>query len=83
MAWTISDTGFKMVLSSYIPSIIETNIDDIMKPMFDSLKISKEDIGMWAVHPGGRAIVDKVEQGMGVDPAKFNLQEMYYLSLEI
>ncbi|MGB0345831.1 MAG: type III polyketide synthase [Balneolaceae bacterium] len=70
MAWTISDTGFKMVLSSYIPSIIETNIDDIMKPMFDSLKISKEDIGMWAVHPGGRAIVDKVEQGMGVDPAK-------------
>jgi predicted naringenin-chalcone synthase len=70
MAWTISDTGFKMVLSSYIPSIIESNIDDIMQPMFENLGISKEDIGMWAVHPGGRAIVDKVEQGMGVDPEK-------------
>ncbi len=66
MAWTISDTGFKMVLSSYIPSIIESNIDEIMQPMFENLEISKDDIGLWAVHPGGRAIIDKVEQGMGV-----------------
>jgi predicted naringenin-chalcone synthase len=70
MAWTISDTGFKMVLSSYIPSIIESNIDGIMQPMFDSLHINKEDIDLWAVHPGGRAIIDKVEQGMGVVPEK-------------
>lgn len=70
MAWTISDTGFKMVLSSYIPSIIESNIDAIMQPMFNSLHINKEDIDMWAVHPGGRAIIDKVEQGMGVAPKK-------------
>ncbi len=70
MAWTISDTGFKMVLSSYIPSIIEANIDDIMQPMFESLEITKQDIDMWAVHPGGRAIIDKVEQGMKVDSDK-------------
>ncbi len=70
MAWTISDTGFKMVLSSYIPSIIESNIDDIMQPMFENLEISKEDIDLWAVHPGGRAIVDKVEQGMNVASEK-------------
>ncbi len=70
MAWTISDTGFKMVLSSYIPSIIETNIDAIMQPMFNTLHINKEDIDIWAVHPGGRAIIDKVEQGMGVAPEK-------------
>jgi len=70
MAWTISDTGFKMVLSSYIPSIIESNIDDIIQPMFDTLKINKQDIGMWAVHPGGKAIVDKVEQVMGIEPYK-------------
>lgn len=70
MAWTISDTGFKMVLSSYIPSIIEANIDEIMSPMFESLQISRDDIAMWAVHPGGRAIVDKVEQGMKVNADK-------------
>lgn len=70
MAWTIGDTGFRMVLSSYIPDIIESNIDDILKPMFDFLQITKDQIGMWAVHPGGRAIVDKVEQSMEVDSSK-------------
>ena len=45
--------GFQNGLSSYIPSIIESNIDHIMQPMFETMNITKNDIDIWAVHPGG------------------------------
>ena len=64
MAWTIGDNGFNMTLSSYVPDIIEANLEDVIAPLFKNLSVSKEDVDLWAVHPGGRAIVDKVEQSM-------------------
>lgn len=64
MAWTIGDTGFNMVLSSYVPQIIAANLEDVIKPLFAKLSVNASDIDYWAVHPGGRAIVDKVEQAM-------------------
>ncbi|MEQ9265498.1 MAG: type III polyketide synthase [Balneolaceae bacterium] len=64
MAWTIGDAGFNMILSSYVPEIIAANLGKVLAPTFDELSISKDDIDIWAVHPGGRAIVDKVEQGL-------------------
>ncbi len=64
MAWTIGDHGFNMVLSTYVPEIISANLEEVISPMLRKLSISKEQIDIWAVHPGGRAIVDKVEQAM-------------------
>lgn len=59
MAWTIGDHGFDMVLSSYVPEILQSNLQDILAPL-------PSDITHWAIHPGGRAILDKVEQGLGL-----------------
>lgn len=64
MAWTIGNTGFNMILSSYVPDIIASNLNTVIAPLFDKLSITSKDIDLWAVHPGGRAIVDKVEQSM-------------------
>jgi len=61
MAWTIGDTGFDMVLSSYVPGIIESNLAQSIAPLFEDYKLSPNDIRHWAIHPGGRAILDKVE----------------------
>ncbi len=62
MAWTIGDNGFKMVLSTYIPEILSNNLDNFLVPVLDQYRIKKEEIGHWAVHPGGRAILDRIEQ---------------------
>ncbi|MEQ9308071.1 MAG: type III polyketide synthase [Balneolaceae bacterium] len=64
MAWTIGDTGFNMILSSYVPDIIASNLEDVITPLLSKLSITKKEIDLWAVHPGGRAIVDKVEMSM-------------------
>lgn len=64
MAWTIGDTGFNMILSSYVPDIIASNLENVITPLLSKLSITKTEVDLWAVHPGGRAIVDKVEQSM-------------------
>jgi len=66
MAWTIGDTGFKMVLSQHVPKIIESNIAKILTPMLDEQGVTISDIQHWAVHPGGKSILDKVETSLGI-----------------
>jgi predicted naringenin-chalcone synthase len=70
MGWTIGDTGFDMVLSTYVPDIIESNLDEAIKPLFDDYDLSAGQIQHWALHPGGRAILDKVEHSFSLDPEK-------------
>jgi predicted naringenin-chalcone synthase len=66
MAWTIGDTGFRMRLSSYVPEILQANVEGAISPVLEKAGLSREAIDRWAVHPGGRAIVDKVEKGLSL-----------------
>ena len=68
MAWTIGDTGFEMVLSSYVPDLIQSNLSKSLRPLFDDHPASMDEIDQWAIHPGGRAILDKVEQSFSLRP---------------
>jgi predicted naringenin-chalcone synthase len=68
MAWTIGDSGFDMVLSSYIPAIIGSNIAAIVDKTLEQATTSRDNIKYWAIHPGGRAILDKAEQSLGLEP---------------
>ncbi len=70
MAWTVGDTGFDIVLSSYVPDILESNISSTVEPLLAQVSINKADITHWAVHPGGRAILDKVRNGLELDEAQ-------------
>lgn len=70
MSWTIGDLGFEMVLSSYVPRILEANIADALEP----LRRSRPDLVpgpwaelTWAIHPGGRSILDRVQTALGLE----------------
>lgn len=66
MAWTIGDTGFDMVLSTYVPEIIKSNLKTAVLPLFNDYERELNDIQYWAIHPGGRAILDKIETNFGL-----------------
>jgi predicted naringenin-chalcone synthase len=68
MAWTIGDSGFDMVLSTYVPDIIRDNLQPSIQPLYDQYELSAKDIDFWAVHPGGRAILDKIEASLQLEP---------------
>lgn len=70
MAWTIGDLGFEMVLSSAVPRTLEAQIDRALRPLLHRLPLSGaadwSQIDRWAVHPGGRAILDRVQRALGL-----------------
>jgi predicted naringenin-chalcone synthase len=68
MAWRIGDRGFDIALSSYVPKLIGANIRDLVEPSLSSEGVALSDIGTWAVHPGGKAIVDQVSSRLGLAP---------------
>ena len=76
MAWTVGDTGFEMVLSTRVPQLIGTHIDDALGPLWhsdDSIRsaLDHQEIGEvvrhWAIHPGGRSILDRVQERLALD----------------
>lgn len=73
MAWTIGNTGFDMVLSAYVPAIVGEKAEAALKPLLDAVGGDLDSVDRWAVHPGGRAILDKVETGLGLDPDALNV----------
>jgi predicted naringenin-chalcone synthase len=66
MAWRIGDHGFLMKLTVNVPRIVRDNIKPLMGQLFDTADIDQDDIDIWAIHPGGRAILEKVEQALGL-----------------
>jgi predicted naringenin-chalcone synthase len=70
MAWNIGDEGFEMVLGTYVPHIIDEHIVGALEPLLArdaSLRgLDYSDIEHWAIHPGGRSILDKVEAKLGL-----------------
>ena len=68
MTWTIGDTGFEMVLSGYVPRLLGERIEKVVAPVFDAdPELAGRPFGAvprWAVHPGGRSILDKVQEAL-------------------
>ena len=64
MAWTIGDDGFEMVLTGEVPRIIGREIRGAVDGF-----LAGDVPTAWAVHPGGRSILDRVQTGLELDPA--------------
>lgn len=69
ITWTIGDTGFSMVLSGEVPGRIASVLAD---PTMQAhiAPDGAEAIAAWAVHPGGRSILDAVERSFALPGEK-------------
>jgi predicted naringenin-chalcone synthase len=70
MGWKIGNTGFEMILSSELPKIILGEAAPAVVKILDSMGIKKERIKYWALHPGGRAILDSLQKGLNLSDAE-------------
>jgi predicted naringenin-chalcone synthase len=68
MAWSLGRHGFNMKLSAYIPGLINKNIVPVMADLFKRANIKQADIDIWAIHPGGKAILEKMEKTLNLSP---------------
>ncbi len=68
MAWTVGDLGFEMRLSSYVPDIIRNGISKMTSTLLDTVGKHLADIRYFAIHPGGKKILEAIEQELGITP---------------
>jgi predicted naringenin-chalcone synthase len=73
MTWTLGDRGFKMSLSSYLPDLLGANIQPAIEPLLQSQGLTIRDVDHWAIHPGGKAILDKVGDALALRPEQLGV----------
>ncbi len=73
MTWTLGNQGFKMSLSSFLPGLLGANIQPAIEPLLESQHLAKGDVDNWAVHPGGKAILDKVGEALELRPEQLSV----------
>ncbi len=67
ISWRIGDSGFDMVLSGQIPAGIASGLPPNLASILEGQRL--EDIRHWAIHPGGRIILDSVQKALGLADA--------------
>ena len=68
MTWSIGDHGFDIALSSYVPKILGANIAGVVDEVLADTGHTREEIDVWAVHPGGKSILDQIERSLALRP---------------
>jgi predicted naringenin-chalcone synthase len=64
MAWKLSSKGFLMTLSSYIPQLIEADVEQLIGNALAKNNLHLNDVSHWCIHPGGKRILDLIQRKM-------------------
>jgi predicted naringenin-chalcone synthase len=70
MGWNISPLNFEMILNAGIPDFIGNKIKYLMNNASKKMQIQSEAIDRWAIHPGGRRILDEIAKVLNLGPDK-------------
>ena len=66
ITWNIRESGFDMVLSGQVPTAVYEALSGGADEILAGAAVSE--IDLWAVHPGGRSVLDAVERALHLAP---------------
>jgi alpha-pyrone synthase len=66
MSWHIGDSGFVMRLSAAVPRTLEVEAPGFASALLDEAGYRREEVVSWALHPGGRRIIDALREALGL-----------------
>lgn len=69
MTWDVTDLGFKMGLDPRVPDVLARHARPVVEALLGRNGLAVEDVAGWAVHPGGRKIVEVVGEVLDLDEA--------------
>lgn len=69
MAWRIGNHGFEMKLSSYVPSILEAGLAELVQRLLSVMPESAKP-DWFAIHPGGRKILEAAQKALSLPKEK-------------
>ena len=66
MTWDVTDLGFKMGLSPAVPAVLARHARPVVEELLGRHAMAVPDVDGWAIHPGGRRIVEVVGEVLGL-----------------
>lgn len=66
ITWEITDLGFRMGLSRELPEVLGRAVGPAVDRLLARHGARRQDVGAWAVHPGGLGILDAVDRALGL-----------------
>lgn len=69
MTWTVTDNGFRMTLSAEVPRLLASQVRGHVEGLLSRHGLRLDDVGHWAIHPGGPRILDVCAEELGLDDA--------------
>jgi alkylresorcinol/alkylpyrone synthase len=70
MGWETVDTGFQVVFSPRIPSIVQLLMRDNISELLGGYNLDLDDIEHWILHPGGAKVVTAYQSALDIDPER-------------
>lgn len=67
MSWQLSNNGFLMKLSAYIPQLIHEDILELVNKALKHCNLKKDEITYWCIHPGGKKILEVIKQQLSLN----------------
>ena len=64
MGWNITSINFEMILAAGVPEFLGEELEQVMGAVYEKLNLTIDTIDHWAVHPGGKKILDIVQRGL-------------------
>jgi alkylresorcinol/alkylpyrone synthase len=80
MGYDVVESGFKLVLDKRLPDFLRGKLPEAIEEFLAESELSLGDVSAFAVHPGGRRVLDVVEQELGLtavqmEPSRSVLRE--------
>lgn len=66
MGWDISESGFRVVLSADVPTMVMDNIGRDVDAFLADEGLRRADIARWISHPGGPKVLEAMQQTLGL-----------------
>ncbi|HYE01426.1 MAG TPA: type III polyketide synthase [Alphaproteobacteria bacterium] len=66
ITWHIGECGFDMFLSGQVPNAIGHGLPDAAPALLGGRR--RDEVALWAIHPGGRTVLDAVETALALPP---------------
>ncbi|MBA3534497.1 MAG: type III polyketide synthase, partial [Ardenticatenales bacterium] len=67
MSFRVTDEGFRMYMSSYVPNVLGANIASLLEPLLTRNGLTPNAISHWGIHPGGSRILDHLQESLDLD----------------
>jgi alkylresorcinol/alkylpyrone synthase len=70
MGWRFSEAGFELVLSPTVPAFILEALPPRVNAFWERHGVRREDLRHFALHPGGRQVLEAYRRGLGLGDAE-------------